>query len=203
MLSDKISVWLDCDPGLDDTLAIIYASHSSRIQLVGISTSPGNTTLPNTTQNALDILHNIGRDDLHVFQGSSNQIKGKLTTAEIVHGGNGLGGVQVRQSPKQPISSHSFSQMYDRIMAHDTPVVWVNTGSLTNLCLMLMTFPEVKTKLKQVVMMGGAIGGGNITPAAEFNIHCDPSAFEQVLQLKGELPLVMIPLETTHLFCAN
>lgn len=73
---ERISIWLDCDPGLDDTLAIIYAAHHPRIHIVGVSTSPGNTNLANTTKNALNILYNIGREDLDVFAGSNTQIQG-------------------------------------------------------------------------------------------------------------------------------
>lgn len=110
--SQKISIWLDCDPGLDDALAIIYAAHHPRINIVGVSTSPGNTTLKSTTRNALNILYNIGRSDLDVYAGSDTQIQGELTTAEIVHGENGLGGVSVKESPKQAYTSNSFAQMY-------------------------------------------------------------------------------------------
>ena len=76
MDSTKITVWHDCDPGLDDTFAIIYAGHSPSINLLGESTSPGNTSLKNTTQNALDILYNIGRSDIPVYEGSNILIKG-------------------------------------------------------------------------------------------------------------------------------
>lgn len=74
--TDTIPIWLDCDPGLDDALAIIYAAHHPRINIIGVSTSPGNTTLKNTTKNALNILYNIGRSDLDVFAGSDTQIQG-------------------------------------------------------------------------------------------------------------------------------
>ena len=82
-------------------------------------------------------------------------------------------------------------------MAHEQPVTWANTGSLTNLCYFLRQFPDVTKKLKQIVIMGGSTGRGNITPAAEFNIYFDPQAFDEVLKLKQEIPLVMIPLDTT------
>lgn len=72
----KETIWLDCDPGLDDTLAIIYASHHPALNLIGLSTSPGNTTLANTTKNALNILYNIGRADVEVFMGSDFQMQG-------------------------------------------------------------------------------------------------------------------------------
>lgn len=83
---DKIKIWLDCDPGLDDTFAIIYAGHSQKINLYGISTSPGNTSLANTTRNALDILYNIGRKDVPVFAGSNTLIKGEMKLGEYIHG---------------------------------------------------------------------------------------------------------------------
>lgn len=76
MSEGKKTVWLDCDPGLDDTFAIIYAGHSKNIDLLGVSTSPGNTNLENTTENALDILYNTGRKDVPVFAGSNTLIKG-------------------------------------------------------------------------------------------------------------------------------
>jgi len=77
---------LDCDPGLDDTLAILYAAHSPQIKIVGISTSPGNTSLVHTTTNALNILYNIGRLDLDVYPGSNSCLQGEVASAQIVHG---------------------------------------------------------------------------------------------------------------------
>jgi inosine-uridine nucleoside N-ribohydrolase len=77
----KVALWLDCDPGLDDTFAIIYAGHSQEIDLYGVSTSPGNTSLANTTRNALDVLYNIGRKDVPVFTGSNALIKGEMKLA--------------------------------------------------------------------------------------------------------------------------
>jgi len=79
-------VWLDCDPGLDDILAIIYAAYSERLDLIGISTSPGNSSLKNTTRNALDMLYHIGRTDIPVYAGSNQLINGKMRLADDVHG---------------------------------------------------------------------------------------------------------------------
>lgn len=108
MEQPKLSVWLDCDPGLDDTFAIIYAAHDKRINLLGVSTSPGNTSLRNTTQNALDVLYNIGRQDVPVYSGSNLLLKGEMKLAEHVHGSNGLGGVQLPTSPQKPVSDQAF-----------------------------------------------------------------------------------------------
>ncbi|MCB0371182.1 MAG: nucleoside hydrolase, partial [Bdellovibrionales bacterium] len=97
----KQTIWLDCDPGLDDTFAIIYAAHDPKINLLGVSTSPGNTNLKNTTQNALNVLYNIGRSDVPVFAGSNRLFKGEMKLAEHMHGSNGLGGVELPPSPEK------------------------------------------------------------------------------------------------------
>ena len=88
--------------------------------------------------------------------------------------------------------------MHKRIMEHPSKITWLNTGSMTNLCILLLAYPRLVDKFEQIVMMGGAMGKGNISPAAEFNIYFDPHAFEEVLRLKKDVPLVMIPLEVTH-----
>ena len=162
----KQTIWLDCDPGLDDTFAIIYAAHAPELHLLGVSTSPGNTNLKNTTQNALNILYNIGRKDVPVYSGSNRLIKGEMVLAEHMHGGNGLGGVELPVSPAKAISDLSFEKIYHRIHEHSGKIIWLNTGSLTNLCILLLTYPDFKNKLEKIVLMGGALGKGNITPAA-------------------------------------
>lgn len=83
-------------------------------------------------------------------------------------------------------------------MSIDGKFIWANTGAMTNLCFLLRRFPEIKEKIEKIVMMGGAIGAGNMTPAAEFNIYTDPKAFKCVLENRGDIPVVMIPLEVTH-----
>lgn len=100
----KHHVWLDCDPGLDDTLAIILAANTDSINLIGLSTSAGNTSLENTTKNALNILYNLGRSDVVVVQGSSVLVHGEPHLAEHMHAPGGLGGVKIEDSDKKPIT---------------------------------------------------------------------------------------------------
>ena len=115
--SEKQSLWLDCDPGLDDTLAIIIACRDPRLNLVGVSTSPGNTSLDNTTRNALDILYNCHRSDVPVVRGSNKLVKVEMNLAEHMHGSNGLGGVQVPQSKASAIVSEDpFQEIFNLIM---------------------------------------------------------------------------------------
>ena len=94
-----------------------------------------------------------------------------------MHGSNGLGGIELPKSPKKSIKEKSFEKIYHRIIEHPGKVSWVNTGSLTNLCILLLAYPDLADKFDKIVMMGGAMGKGNITPAAEFNVFFDPHAF--------------------------
>ena len=111
-----------------------------------------------------------------------------------MHGSNGLGGVKLPTSPKTANTDKSFEKIYERIKQWPTKITWLNTGSLTNLCIILLAYPDLIGKVDKIVMMGGAIGKGNISPAAEFNVFFDPHAFEEVLRLKKDVPLYMIPL---------
>ena len=163
---EKTKLWLDCDPGLDDTMAIILAAKHEKIKLIGLSTSAGNTSLENTTKNGLDILYNIGAKDVAVVKGSSELIFGKMQLAEHMHGSNGLGGVDLPPSTEKPIDSDNFEYIYNKIMEQKGKIIWANTGALTNLCFLFRRYPQIKEKIKEIVIMGGAIGKGNITPAA-------------------------------------
>ena len=100
MQQERKDVWLDCDPGLDDTFAIILAAHHPQVNLVGVSTSAGNTTLNLTTRNALDILYSVKRSDVPVYKGSAELVKGEMKFAEHIHGEGGLGGIKLPKSDK-------------------------------------------------------------------------------------------------------
>ena len=133
-----------------------------------------------------------------MVRGSEVLIAGEVHLAEHMHGSGGLGGVEIPSSDKEAVSENPFERIRDRVMGQEGKIVWANTGATTNLCWLFRKFPEVKSKISQIVLMGGAIGVGNITPAAEFNIYFDPESFKEVLQTKGDISLVMIPLELTH-----
>lgn len=156
----KLQVWLDCDPGLDDIFAIILVAQDPRINLLGVSTSPGNSCIENTTANALNVLHTIGREDVTVVMGASNPFSKQMTYAGHMHGNDGLGGKGkvIPQSTKQAITEERFSEIYKRIKKAEGKVTFINTGSLTNLAILLASHPDLKDKLQEVCIMGGAIG---------------------------------------------
>lgn len=123
------------------------------------------------------------------------------TYSDNIHGENGVGGLELTRAKRIAISEDRISQIYKRIMRASGKVCFVNTGSLTNLAILLASHPDLKDKLQEICIMGGAIGQGNITPAAEFNIFCDPVATQEVLGYG--IPFTMIPLEVTHTALAN
>jgi inosine-uridine nucleoside N-ribohydrolase len=153
-----MKVWLDCDPGHDDMLAIIMAALSEGVTLLGVSTSAGNSTIQNTTRNALDILHEIGREDVQVVQGAEQPLCCKLNTSPNIHGESGLEGAELSRSPKEALRDKPFLHIYSQIMAQEQPVEFVVTGSLTNLATILRAFPDIHTRIRGVTLMGGAIG---------------------------------------------
>ena len=115
MEANKISIWLDCDPGHDDMLAIILAAMHPRLELLGLSTSAGNSTIDNTTQNALDILHLIGKGHIKVIKGAETPLIGKIETAAECHGASGLEGATLGHSPHAAITHDPYLEIYKRI----------------------------------------------------------------------------------------
>jgi inosine-uridine nucleoside N-ribohydrolase len=190
-------VWLDCDPGHDDAFAIILAGHNSKLRLIGISTVCGNQTVEKTTINALRILSVSGLEDVDVVKGSSGPLCRKSrTSCEEIHGDSGLDGTDFPPLKKEPVNKNCITHMYDCISSQPRKVTIIATAQLTNVALLLKVFPEVKEHIEQIVLMGGSIGLGNMTAAAEWNIMCDPEAAQIVFE--SGVKTAMIPLEVTH-----
>lgn len=194
---------LDCDPGHDDALAIVLALHSRSIKLLGISTVAGNQSIDKTTLNAARMVA-ICDSDVKVHKGCGTHLIRKARHDPEIHGESGLeiqGGSQELES--FPLKAGTISSkkavlaMADMLLKQaDKSVSLVVTGSQTNVAILLKLFPEVKQKLKNIVFMGGAIGVGNRSPVAEFNILLDPEAAKIVVD--SGLEVVMVPLEVTH-----
>lgn len=196
--SKKVSIWLDCDPGNDDCFAIILAGTHPKINLLGVSTCFGNTGVVQTTKNACTILDAAGIKDISVVGGAEGPIcpTDKEILAEYVHGHTGIGTKLFPDPTTTPLEKNAVMHIYETVMAHKTKVKLVATGALTNYAILLKMFPDIKSQIEELVLMGGAIGFGNHTPSAEYNLFCDPEAAHIVFN--SGLNVVMVPLEVTH-----
>jgi inosine-uridine nucleoside N-ribohydrolase len=184
---------LDCDPGHDDAIAILLALASPEIELVAVTTVSGNQTLDKTTANALRVLELAGRGDIPVYAGADAPIVRDRDVAAHVHGESGLDGPDLPPPAARAQARHAVEFLAETYRGADKPVL-VATGPLTNLGLLFATHADARPD--RIVVMGGAIGEGNRTPAAEFNIWADPEAAERVF--KEGLDTTMVGLDVTH-----
>ncbi len=189
-------VILDCDPGHDDALAILLALARPELRVLGITTVAGNSGLANTTRNALRVLTLLGRTDVPVAAGSDRPLVRPIRIADHVHGASGLDGADLPE-PAVPASAESAVELTARLVRDAAaPVTLVPTGPLTNVALFARTHPELLPRIAEISLMGGAIGEGNLTASAEFNIWADPEAAAIVFDCGR--PVTMVPLEVTH-----
>jgi inosine-uridine nucleoside N-ribohydrolase len=189
-------ILIDCDPGHDDAMALLLALASPELELLGVTTVHGNTTLVNTTANALRVLELAGRGDVPVAAGADRPLLREPNVAASVHGESGLDGPDLPPPAGAPAPAHAVDFLAERIGASDRPVTLVPTGPLTNIALLLARHPGVADRIERIVLMGGAIAEGNVTPAAEFNIWLDPEAAARVFA--SGIDLTMVGLDVTH-----
>jgi inosine-uridine nucleoside N-ribohydrolase len=191
-----IPVILDCDPGHDDAIAILLALASPELDVLGITTVGGNSTLDKTTANALRVLEAVGRADIPVAAGADRPLVRELHVAEHVHGASGMDGPVLPDPVALPVAGHAAEVMASWIRDAGEPVTLIPTGPLTNIALLLERHPDVNESIARIVLMGGSIGLGNMTPAAEFNIWVDPEA--AVAVFASGIDVTMIGLDVTH-----
>jgi inosine-uridine nucleoside N-ribohydrolase len=183
-------ILLDCDPGHDDAIALLLALGSPEVELRGVTTVAGNQTLEKTTANAIRVLELAGRGDLPVAAGSPRPLVRELHVASNVHGETGLDGPDLPPAQAEASGQHAVDFLAERLEGATV----VATGPLTNVALLLARYPEVRPE--RIVLMGGAIAEGNVTPAAEFNIWADPEAAARVFG--SGLDVTMVGLDVTH-----
>ena len=186
----SIPILLDCDPGHDDAIAILLALASPEVELLGVTTVAGNQTLQKTTGNAIRVLELAGRGDVPVAMGSSRPLVREPFVAAYVHGETGLDGPDLPPPLSSPVDAHAIDFLAERLEG----ATLVATGPLTNVGLLFATHADARPD--RIVLMGGAIGEGNRTPAAEFNIWADPEAAQRVFA-EG-LDTTMVGLDVTH-----
>ncbi|MBV8941581.1 MAG: nucleoside hydrolase [Solirubrobacterales bacterium] len=186
----------DCDPGHDDAIALLLGLASPELDLLGASTVAGNQSLELTTSNAIRVLDHVGRADLPVCAGAARPLVREPVTNVSGHGESGLDGPDLPPPSRSPEPVHAVDWLGRAISDGVGPVTLVATGPLTNVALLLARYPEVERQLERVVVMGGAIGEGNVTPAAEFNIWADPEAAARVFE--SGLDITMVGLDVTY-----
>jgi purine nucleosidase len=170
------SIILDCDPGIDDALAIAFAHGHPGIDLVGITTVAGNVSLAKTTANALAVAEYIGAAGTPVTAGCAGPLLRPAYDARDVHGESGLGGAVLPPPTQSPAPGHAIEYIIDTVGAAPGQITLVATGPLTNVALAVKREPRLADWVREFVIMGGSAGRGNVTPAAEFNIWADPEA---------------------------
>jgi inosine-uridine nucleoside N-ribohydrolase len=183
-------ILIDCDPGHDDAIALLLALASPEVELVGITTVAGNQTLEKTTANAIRVLDFVGRDDVPIAAGADRPLVRDPFVAAYVHGETGLDGPDLPPPQREPQALHAVDFLAERVSG----ATLVAVGPLTNVALLLARHPEARPD--RIVLMGGSIGLGNVTPAAEFNIWADPEA--AALVFESGLELTVVGLDVTH-----
>jgi inosine-uridine nucleoside N-ribohydrolase len=187
-------ILIDCDPGHDDAIALLLALASPELELIGVTSVSGNQTLEKTTANAIRVLEFAGRTDIPVAAGADRPLVRERFVASYVHGETGLDGPDLPPAQAQPVSRHAVDFLADTIRERDGAVTLVPIGPLTNVALLLALHPDARPE--RIVLMGGAIAEGNVTPAAEFNIWADPEAAARVFG--SGLDVTMVGLDVTH-----
>jgi len=186
----------DGDPGIDDSLAILMALNSPDTELLGITTVAGNSSLENTTRNALRILELAGRPEIPVARGASSPIAAPINLQPLFHGLDGLGDGNLPDPKIKPSPVSAEVQLAEQIREHGGDLTIVACGPLTNLATLLLKNPDILMDVRQVVVMGGAIAcPGNITPFAEFNVYFDPEAAN--ILFNSRAPITLVTLDVT------
>ena len=198
-MAEPRKIIIDTDPGQDDAAAIMLALGSpDEIELLGITAVAGNVPLRLTERNARIVCELCGRPDVKVFAGADKPVARALVTAEHVHGKTGLDGPELAEPTMALQDQHGVDFIIETVLREAPGSVTLCTlGPLTNIALALRKAPEIASRVRELVMMGGGFfEGGNITPAAEFNIYVDPEAADEVF--RSGMPIVMMPLDVTH-----
>jgi len=191
----KRKIILDCDPGHDDAVAILLVGKNPMFDLLGITVESGNQTLAKTGLNTLNLCQYL-EIDVPVCLGASQPIIKEVEVCAAIHGETGLDGFEFPELIKKYDTRHAVNFIVETILSSKEKVTMVTTGPMTNLALAIRVNPDIINNIEEVVLMGGSYQNGNVTPAAEFNIYCDPEAADIVF--KSGLKTTMVGLDVTR-----
>ncbi len=189
----KIPIIIDTDPGIDDAVALALALHSDKLDVKLISTVAGNVSIEKVTKNALQLLDFYNKS-VPVAKGAEKPLFRNPIDASGVHGDSGMGAYTFPETDgKNLLKINAVEAMKEVLMKSEEKITLVPIGPLTNIALLLLTYPQVKNKIKEIVLMGGAIGRGNSGIYSEFNIDVDPEAAKVVFE--SGISITMVTLD--------
>jgi inosine-uridine nucleoside N-ribohydrolase len=187
---------IDTDPGIDDAMAILLALRSPELKVEAITPVSGNVPLELTLPNALRLVEIAGRTDIPVAAGAGVPLVRRLVTATHAHGENGLGGVEFPPPSIKPVKETATEIIRRLVRGSPGEISIVAIGPLTNIATVLRADPELAAMIPAIVLMGGSLSGGNVTPAAEFNFYVDPEA--ALIVFHSGIPITMVGLDVTR-----
>lgn len=191
-------VIIDTDPGIDDSVAIMMAFQAPSVQVLGLTTIFGNCTTLYATRNALSLCERAGHPEVPVAQGSAEPLKGgKPHVADFVHGSDGLGNISIPDPTVKKVEQSAAEFLVDKVSEFPGEVAVLALGPLTNVALAIKMDPSFASKVKRIVVLGGAFfSAGNATPSAEANIHSDPEAADIVFTSGADIYVVGLNITT-------
>lgn len=195
----KRRVIIDCDPGIDDAIALMLAFASSDIDIAFITTCFGNNTIQQTTENALNLVNLFG-GNVDVYKGAENPLFIDRRPIPEFHGPNGIGGATLETSPKKLGEDYAWDAIYKEAVACNGELSIITLGPLTNIAIALFKYEDLAKYIKEIVVMGGSSSFGNEQPYSEANVYSDPYAFQAVLNAKIKVRMVGLnATETTRM----
>ncbi len=196
-MGEAAPLLIDCDPGIDDAVALALAAVSPEVELLAVTTVSGNVPVDLTTRNARAILHLLGRGEVPVAPGSARALIRTPPPYPPIHGENGLGGVELPDGA-DPADEDAIALMARVLTERPAGTVTIAAlGPLTNIALLAARHPDAFARAAALYTMSGSIDYGNITPVAEFNVWVDPEAAHRVLN-HPPIPVRMIGLNVTR-----
>ncbi|WP_328360698.1 nucleoside hydrolase [Streptomyces sp. NBC_00445] len=193
MTGQPIPVIIDCDTGVDDALALLFAVRHPGIDLRAITCVAGNTDVDGVVRNTLTVLEQAGAPEIPVARGAERPLIEAVRTARHVHGEDGMADLGLPAPSRTAVDVDAVTLLRREILASPRRVTLVPTAPLTNIALLLRTHPEVVHNIERIVFMGGAVATGNATPVAEFNVWHDPEA--AAILLTAGVPITMYGLD--------
>ncbi|MFG2887489.1 nucleoside hydrolase [Streptomyces sp. NPDC048297] len=193
MTGQPIPVIIDCDTGVDDALALLFAVRHPGLDLRAVTCVAGNTDVDGVVRNTLTVLEQAGAHDVPVARGAERPLIEPARSARHVHGKDGMGDLGLPAPGRGRAAVDAVTLLRREILASERPVTLIPTAPLTNIALLLRTHPEVTRNIERIVFMGGAAGAGNATPVAEFNVWHDPEA--AAILLTAGVPITMYGLD--------